>query len=160
MTISPNMQIKIDRINALIAQGYTLRKSGFNVDFRNSSGKPVSVFGFFRSPAGFSWIAFFFPFAVCTQIKEWSFFYISGAAYAIASLIAGFSGVDSGSAVSLGVGLVYGYVFPYLRLLAKQSGTEEYSRTKSIVLGFFLAFVSVIPSAIIDAIFELIKQSR
>ena len=126
MTISPNMQIKIDRINALIAQGYTLKKSGINIDFRNSSGRPVSIFGFFASPAGFSWIAFFFPFAVCAQIKEWSFF----------------------------------YVFPYLRLLAKQSGTEEYSKTKSILLGFFLAFVSVIPSVIIDVIFELIKQSR
>ena len=160
MTISPNMQRKIDKINTLIAQGYTLKKRGIAVDFRNSSGKRVNVFGFFGTPAGFSWIAFFFPFAVCTQIKEWSFFYISGAAYAIASLITGFSGVDSGSAVSLGIGIVYGHAFPYLRLLAKQSGIEEYSRAKSIFLGLFLAVASVIPSAIIDVIFEIIKQSR
>ena len=65
------MQAKIGKINKLIDEGYSLTKlkHGF-VDLKNSSGRSISVFGVFSSPAGFSWIAFFFPFAVCSQIKE------------------------------------------------------------------------------------------
>ena len=52
MTISANMQGTIDKITALISEGYILKKNGWVVDFRNSSGRPVNTFGF-RSPAGF-----------------------------------------------------------------------------------------------------------
>ena len=151
------MQSKIDKITALISEGYTLKKNGWVVDFRNSSGRPVNTFGFFRSPAGFSWIAFFFPFAVCTQIKEWSYFYVSGVLFAAVSLLTGFLGLNSdstGSYASIGICIFYGYTFPYLRLLAKQAGTEENGKAKSIFLGLFLAVVAAIPSIIIDVLFE------
>ena len=156
MTISANMQSKIDKITTLISEGYTLKKNGWVVDFRNSSGRPVNTFGF-GSPAGFSWIAFFFPFAVCTQIKEWSYFYVSGVLFTAVSLLTGFLGLSSdstGTYASIGIGIFYGGIFPYLRLLAKQAGTEENSKAKSIFLGLFLAVVAAIPSIIIDVLFE------
>ena len=59
------MKIKLDRIDALISEGYTLNKTwGYYPDLKTSSGKSVNIFGsLFRlsGPAGFSWIAFFLP---------------------------------------------------------------------------------------------------
>ena len=73
------MKSRLDRIDALISEGYTLNKIwGFYPDLKTSAGKSVDIFGsLFRlaGPAGFSWVAFFFPWAVCVQIREWSFFY-------------------------------------------------------------------------------------
>ena len=79
MSISAQMQSRLDRIDALIKEGHTLEKKwGYYPDLKTSSGKSVNIFGpLFRlsGPAGFSWIAFFFPWAVCAQIREWSYFY-------------------------------------------------------------------------------------
>ena len=73
------MKSRLDRIDALISEGYTLNKIwGFYPDLKTSAGKSVDIFGsLFRlaGPAGFSWVAFFFPWAVCVQIREWPFFY-------------------------------------------------------------------------------------
>ena len=44
------MQAKIDKINKLIEEGYTLQKTnqGF-IEFRNASGKPVNIYGLLKS---------------------------------------------------------------------------------------------------------------
>ena len=72
------LKSRLDRIDALISEGYTLNKIwGFYPDLKTSAGKSVDIFGsLFRlaGPAGFSWVAFFFPWAVCVQIREWPFF--------------------------------------------------------------------------------------
>ena len=146
------MQLRIDKINKLIDEGYTLNKKNGFIDFRNSSGKPVNIFGF-NPPAGFSWIAFFFPFAVCTQIKEWSYFYIAGGLFAIISIIAVNTGYDATNAGSIAICLNYAYSFPYLRKIALDSGITENSKAKSIIIGLLLAILCVIPSIIIETMF-------
>ena len=153
MTISTGMQLKIDRINKLIEEGYTLKKEKGFINFRNSSGKTVNIFGFFKSPAGFSWIAFFFPFAVCTQIKEWSYFYLAGGVFAVLSIINVVTGFDGSSAGSIAISMNYAYMFPYLRKIASDKGTIEKSKAKSIIIGLLLSIVCVIPSLIIEVIF-------
>ena len=152
MTISPGMQLKIDKINKLIEEGYTLNKKNGFIDFRNSSGKTVNIFGF-TTPAGFSWIAFFFPFAVCTQIKEWSYFYFTGGVFAVLSIVNVATGFDWSSAGSIAISMTYGYIFPYLRKIASENGITENSKAKSIIIGLFLSIVCVIPSLIIETIF-------
>lgn len=152
MTISPEMQLKIDKINKLIDEGYTLNKKNGGIDFRTSSGKVVNLFGF-NSPAGFSWIAFFFPFAVCTQIKEWSYFYITGGMFTLLSIVNVVTGLDGSTGGSIAIALLYGSMFPYLRKIASDSGITENSKAKSILIGLLLSIVCVIPSIIIEAIF-------
>ena len=117
------MQEKIGKINKLIDEAYSLTKSKYGfVDLKNSSGRSISVSGIFRSPAGFSWIAFFFPFAVCSQIKEWSYFYYVAIVLAIASLVQGITGFEAGNSIGIIISVQYAYMFPYLRKLASDSG--------------------------------------
>jgi len=147
------MQEKVDKIDKLIENGYSLRKTSFGfIDLRNSSGKPVGVGGF-NSPAGFSWIGFFFPFAVCSQIKEWSYFYINGCLSIILSIIHGAAGIDASNAGGIGIGIAYGYMMPYLRKIAKDDGIEDKPVGISIVTGILLSIACVIPSLIIDSIY-------
>ena len=154
MAISPQMQERIGRIDKLIEEGYTLKKIKGFVDFRNASENPVNIYGFLKkSPAGFSWIAFFFPFAVCFQIKEWSYFYFSGIAFFVVSLIDGITGVDGNSAAGFAISLYYGYAFPYLRKIAQDSGVEEVSKWRSIVFGLILSMAVLIPSYLVDMAF-------
>ena len=62
LAISPQMKSRLDRIDALISEGYTLNKIwGFYPDLKTSAGKSVEIFGsLFRlaGPASFSWVAF------------------------------------------------------------------------------------------------------
>ena len=97
--ISFQMQEKIGRIENLIQNGYTLVKTKYRfIDFKKSPEKGVNICGGFKSsPAGFSWIAFFFPFAVCTQIKEWSYFYNVGCFWIIVAVIEGMTNILFGS---------------------------------------------------------------
>ena len=157
MSISPNMQGKLEKIERLMQDGYTLTKENGLIDFRNSSGKPVQVYVFppfnSSSPAGFSWIGFFFPFAVCTQIKEWSYFYIAGCWFCILSLLHGITGYDFDSAGVFGLSLMYGCMFPYLRKIAKDKGIADQPIGQSIFIGVLLSITCAIPSLIIDTIF-------
>ena len=76
-TISPEMEKRLSAIRKLVKEGYTLDKT-LNAfpELRNKSGRNIAL-GPLGNPAGFSGIAFFFPFAVCTQIREWSYFYVT-----------------------------------------------------------------------------------
>ncbi|MFL0730063.1 MAG: DUF2628 domain-containing protein [Prochlorococcus sp.] len=152
MAISLQMQKRLDKIQALIDQGYTLEKSyGFPV-LKTSEGKAKPVGGF-KAPTGFSWIAFFFPFAVCTQIREWNYFYVVGIfsiAISITTAIFNIDFTNAGTAAAIGV--MYGFNYPYLRYLSNKKGTEEIPVLASIVLGIVLSIICAIPSIIIDAI--------
>ena len=148
------MQAKIGKINKLIDEGYSLTKSKYGfVDLRNSSGRSVSVYGLFSSPAGFSWIAFLFPFAVCSQIKEWTYFYYIGVVSAIASLVQGITGFEASNAVGIAIGVQYAYMFPYLRKIASDSGVVDNSVGKSITYGVVFSITAVSPAVIIDVMF-------
>ena len=149
------MQGKLEKIESLIQDGYTLKKKEYGViDFRNSSGKPVNISGGFKSsPAGFSWIGFFFPFAVCAQIKEWSYFYICGCFFSILALLHGVTGYNTDTAGGIAISITYGYMFPYLRKIAKDNGIADQPKGQSILVGILLSIACSIPSIIIDIIF-------
>lgn len=153
MAVSLEMRSRLDKIDALVQQGYTLKKTSLGwADFRSSSGSPVNIFGF-APPAGFSWIGFFFPFAVCTQIKEWSYFYNVAAIFTITSVISGVTGASLDTAASATVAILYGYMFPYLRKISLDSSVEENSKGYSIVVGLLLSVLAAIPSIIVDNYF-------
>ena len=148
------MQAKIGKINKLIDEGYSLTKSKYGfVDLKNLSGRSISVFGIFKSPAGFSWIAFFFPFVVCSQIKEWSYFYYVGVVSAIASLVEGITGFEASNAVGIAISVQYAFMFPYLRKIASDSGVVDNSVGKSIAIGVLFSLIAIIPAIIIDVMF-------
>ena len=155
MAISPEMQARLDKIDGLINDGHTLsRKWGYYPDLKNSSGKSINIFGGFlrfSGPAGFSWIAFFFPWAVCAQIKEWSFFYFIG----IFSLFSTFLSIIFGSTTDISgflTSFFYANMFPYLRYMAKKSNVQEYSKPVSIVIGFFLTILALLPTMLVGVL--------
>ena len=149
------MQARIDKIDNLIREGYVLKRTSYGfIDFKNSNGTSVQIFGrlFQRSPAGFSWIAFFFPWAVCTQIREWSYFYFTGACFVFVSLFQAITSLDGTTGAGFAISIIYGYMYPYLRKLSGENGTIDMPKGRSIVIGFLLSIVCIIPSLIIDVV--------
>ena len=151
-TISPEMKKRLSAIRKLLEEGYTLGKilNAFP-ELRNNSGRSI-VPNSVRNPAGFSWIAFFFPYAVCTQIREWSYFYVSGIIYFLTSIMSAIIKNDLSSVSNIAISLSYGIFFPYLRYIAIQKGVEEIPRGKSIIYGLLLGVVAVMPSLALDSI--------
>ena len=156
MAISPEMQGRVEKIEKLIEEGYTLKKTSLGfIDFRNSVGKRVGVVGY-NSPAGLSWIGLFFAPAVCTQMKEWSYFYVNGCVLVIASIFSGVIGFDLDGAAGTAVSISYGFMIPYLRKLNKDNGTIDMPKGTAIVVGILLAIVSSVPASIIDIAFAFL----
>ena len=151
-TISPEMQKRLLAIQKFLEEGYTLDKmlNAFP-ELRSNSGRSIGP-NSARNPAGFSWIAFFFPYAVCTQIREWSYFYVSGIIYVLTSIISSVLKNELSSVSNIAISLSYGIFFPYLRYIAVQKGVEEIPRGKSIIYGLLLAVVAVMPSLALDSI--------
>lgn len=149
------MKIKLDRIDALISEGYTLNKTwGYYPDLKTSSGKSVNIFGsLFRlsGPAGFSWIAFFFPWAVCVQIREWPFFYSLFIFSLFDTILVIFFETSTSIASLLSLLTCYWYacMFPYLRYLAAKKNVDEVSKTSSFLIGFVLCLLALTPSLIL-----------
>ena len=146
------MQARLDRIDALISSGYTLeRKYGYYPDLKKSSGESVNIFGGLFSlsgPAGFSWIAFFFPWAVCAQIKEWSFFYFVAVFSFFSTALSIWLGTNTNVASFLTC-FFYASMYPYLRYLAAKGNVKEYSKAASIVIGMLLWILAIVPSFIL-----------
>lgn len=117
-TISPEMKKRLSAIQKILEEGYSLDKilNAFP-ELKNNSGRSVGP-NSFRNPAGFSWVAFFFPFAVCTQIREWSYFYVSGIIYVLTSIISSVIKNDLSNVSNIAISLGYGIFFPYLRYIA------------------------------------------
>ena len=153
MSISPQMQERIDRIESLIDKGYTLKETPFaNVDFRNSSGKRINTT--FGSPAGFSWVTFFFSGIICARARVWSFFYIVGVAEIMLSLVHAITKYDVSNFVGYAVPVWYGFMMPYLRKLNKDRGVKDLTMAWAIIGGIFLTMVAVLPSVFLDSIFD------
>jgi len=150
-TISPEMEKRLSAIHKLVKEGYTLDKT-LNAfpELRNNSGRSIGL-NTRTNRAGFCWVAFFFPFAVCTQIREWSYFYVTGIIYVLVSIASSIIKVDLSSFANIAVSLCYGIYYPYLRYIAIQKGVEEIPRGKSIIYGILLAVLSVIPSLVLDS---------
>ena len=155
MAISPQMNSRLEAISALVQNGYTVKKEWDAFPClvaANGTKKPINLFS---NPAGFSWIGFWFPFAVCTQIKEWSYFYVSGVLFLITSIISAVIHANLSNAASIAIAVMYGMYFPYLRYMAKEKNVEENSVGFSIVVGLLLAIVAAVPSIVIDSMASL-----
>ena len=148
------MKSRLDRIDALISEGYTLNKIwGFYPDLKTSAGKSVDIFGsLFRlaGPAGFSWVAFFFPWAVCVQIRV-AIFYSLFIFSLFDTILAIFFEASTSIASLLSLLTCYWYacMFPYLRYLAAKKNVDEISKTSSFLIGFVLCLLALTPSLIL-----------
>ena len=156
MTVSAAMQARLDKIEAHLNE-HNLRvekRYGFYPVLRsnsNDSVKPLPTRG--ATGSGFSWIAFFWPFAVLTQIREFSFFGYVAVINIITAWINVLTGTDLSLAAGISIGVVYAYWYPYLRYLALKEEKEEMSVVASIFLGLLLAIAAAIPAALIETVF-------
>jgi hypothetical protein len=144
------MQSRLDSIDRHLAFGYVLKKDLGAFPVFVGSDQRSHYISSFNSPAGFSWVGFFFPFAVCTQIREWSFFCFSAILFAACSVISIVSGFDPTFGATIALSLMYGIYFPYLRYMALARDVEEISVGSSIALGVLLSAVASTPSILID----------
>ena len=156
MTVSAAMQARLDKIEAHLNE-HNLRfekRYGFYPVLKSNSNDSVKPLPTRRATgSGFSWIAFFFSFAVCTQIREFSFFAFQASIYIITAWIHVITGKDFSTGVGLGIGIVYSYWFPCLRHQAVKDNRQEYAVFQSIIFGPFLSFASIVPSIVIESVF-------
>jgi hypothetical protein len=124
MGISPKMKARLESIDRLVLDGYRVKKI-YNAwpELATLSGVPKNIT--ISNPAGFSWIAFFFPFAVYAQIKEWSYFYVAGFVSLGGSVLNKIVGWDPSMLLGLALGLQYGIFFS---IFALDSATGESNR--------------------------------
>ena len=148
------MKTRLDRIDALIREGYTLNKSwGFYPDLKTSPGKSVDIFGsLFRlaGPAGFSWVAFSSPGLSAHKSGSGHFLFII--LFSLFDTILAIFFVPSTSITSLLSLLTfywYACMLPYLRYLAAKQNVNEISKTSSILIGFALCLLALTPSLIL-----------
>lgn len=156
--VSEAMKLRLNAIDEYLSHGYTLQKDfgAFPVLIGNDNRRHnISII---KNPAGFSWIAFFFPFAVCTQIREWSYFYVSSIVFITAALIAVSTGYDPSISASIAMSLMYGIYFPYLRHMASARNVQEVSRGMSIIIGLLLSVLAAVPSYVNDIIADYAKS--
>ena len=156
MTVSAAMQARLDKIEAHLNE-HNLRvekRYGFYPVLKSNSNDSVKPLPTRKAAgSGFSWIAFFFPYAVCTQIREFSFFAFQASFYIITAWIHVITGKDFSTGVAFGICIIYGYWFPYLRCLALKENRKEYAVFQSIIFGLFLSFASIVPSIVIESVF-------
>ena len=156
MTVSAAMQARLDKIETHLNE-HNLRvqkRYGFYPVLKSNSNDSMKPLPTRRATgSGFSWIAFYFSFAVCTQIREFSFFAFQASIYIITAWIHVITGKDFSTGVGFGMGIVYGYWFPYLRYLAFKDNRQEYTVSQSIVFGLFLSFASIVPAIVIELVF-------
>lgn len=168
MSISPAMQERLAKIEGLIQQGYELKKKKlkdnpffkfFNIEteyeepfvsFKNSNGRMVNIHQ--KSPAGFSWIAFWFSPYLMVRIRDYSYFYW----YALVATISAFVEISLNSNVpfsllQLLIGWIFACQYPYLRYIAKSKNIKERGWTASICLTLIFSLVAAIPNMIITA---------
>ncbi len=148
--VSEAMKLRLTAIDEHLGHGYTLQKDfgAFPVLIGNDNRRHYITI--LKNPAGFSWIAFFFPFVVCTQIKAWSYFYVGSILFAIIAIISVATGYDLSSSGSIAMSVMYGLYFPYLRHMAIASNVREVSRGMSVIIGLLLSFLAVVPSLVIE----------
>ena len=152
-SVSPPMQKRLDRIDSLIKEGYTLKRNGwFDVQFHNSSGIRVNTLQPWKSPGGFSWIAFWFPAVVCCQIREWSYFYWLAIITSLSVVFASIFNNDSTNTGGFLLSLLYACLFPYMRYLAIEEKKQEFSVLTSFFMSIGLTIVAIIPAVVLAVI--------
>ena len=152
-SVSPSMQKRLDRISALINEGYTLKRGGgFDIQLHNSAGVRRNTLNPWKSPGGFSWIAFFFPSVVCCQIREWSYFYWIAILSVVSVLLSSIMGSDQVTSGGIILSVVYGCLFPYMRYLAIKEEKKEFLAIASFFLGIVLTIAAIIPAIILAVI--------
>ena len=156
--VSEAMKLRLNAIDEHLSHGYTLQKDFGAFPVLIGSDNRRHNISIIKNPAGFSWIAFFFPFAVCTQIRVWSYFYVSSIVFIIAALIAVSTGYDPSISASIAMSLMYGLYFPYLRHMARARNVQEVSRGMSIIIGLLLSVLAAVPSYVIDIIADYAKN--
>jgi len=150
-TLSSQMISRIERIDQYLRNGYKLDKSSIGFPAFVSQGGRRQSINLFSNPAGFSWIAFFFGFAVYAQIREWNFFYILGITDFVVSLISVAIRVDITWGASIGLYVTYGMLFPYYRYLALSNSLPEIGKSRSILIGILLSFIAVFPGTLLTS---------
>ncbi|MCP9877911.1 FHA domain-containing protein [Cyanobium sp. A2C-AMD] len=150
-TVSTKMRSRLDKIDTHLANGYQLKKSQYSPIFTSEDGREHSINIFSNNPAGFSWMGFFFAFAVCTQIREWSYFYVLGIANFTFSVLSIVFKRDITIAVDLGISIMYGIYFPYLRHMALSKAVPEIGKGRSIIQGIALSILVVIPGLLLTS---------
>ena len=154
MSLSTQMQTRVNKIESLIEKGYTLKTEHYDLipNLTSPNGKKVNINRGMHGDnplPNFSWIAFFFPFAVAAQIRHWSYFWYAGI---VGFIIEAFSlaiNSDSVSYAGIVISIFYAYWFPYHRWFFTKNNKEELGIIESILVGFGLSFVAAIPSAIL-----------
>ena len=159
MALSSEMQLRLDKIDALVEKGYLVKTKGdFPIPILISpEGKSVNTilqgkYGDDLLP-GFSWIAFFFPFVFATKIRDWKYFWFLGIVVFILSIIESIFNIDLTIVANVGIPLIYGSGYPFQRWLFVKSNKEEIGTFVSALLGIIFSLVAIIPSLIIYEIF-------
>ena len=147
------MQKRLDKIDVLIKEGYTLkRNSWYDIQFQKCSGNRININLPWKSPGGFSWIAFWFPGVVCCQIREWSYFKWIAVITCASVIFSAVLGSDSTTAGGLLLSIFYGCWFPYMRYMAIKEERDEFSVLTAFFLSIVLTVVAVIPSGFLALI--------
>ena len=160
MALSPEMKLRLDKIDTLVEKGYLVQtKADFPIPIVISpEGKAVNTYlqGKYGDDSlpGFSWIAFFFPYVFATKIRHWKYFWLLGIVGFILSIIESIFNIDLSIALSFGIPLLYGSGYPFQRWLFVKSNKEEIGTFASLLLGILLSIVALIPSFIILGIFS------
>ena len=156
MALSTEMQARINKIEALVEKGYLLKKEFYDLspNLTSPNGETVNIYqGRYKDDLlpNFSWIAFFFPFAVAAQIRHWNYFWLIGIFGFFIDVLSIITKLDTISYVGLGIAILYGYWFPYQRWFFKKSNKHELGKIESIFVGIGLTIVASIPSYILLA---------
>ena len=160
MALSAQMKLKMEKIDSLIGKGYVLNTQFGNLvpNLVSPQGKSINTYSrrYGDDPlAGFSWIAFFFPFALAAQIRHWSYFWFVGIiAFLLDIFIAIPFDIDINSALGIGIGIFYGYTFPYQRWLFLKSNKKEIGVFKAIFTGLLLTIIAAFPSMILYGLYS------
>ena len=159
MKLSPQMKLKMEKIDSLIDKGYALKTQLGSLipNLVSPQGKSINTYirKYGDDPlAGFSWIAFFFASVFATQIRHWSFFWFIGiSTFLLNIFIAIPFDIDLTIASEVGFGIFYGFTFPYQKWLFLKSNKKEIGLFKSIIFGLLLAIVAGLPSTIIYSLY-------
>jgi len=152
--LSPQMTQRLQRIHTLVQQGYRLEKS-MNAFPYLVSPAGTRIIPSRGSVAGFAWIGFFFPWVFCYQIREWSYFWVTGFTFLLAAWIHLFTTVSLDFAISIAISLQYGASLPYLRYLKISQGQNKTTRlSTSILVGFLLSLLAALPATLVDLLAE------
>ncbi len=156
MVLSTQMQTRVNKIESLVEKGYTLKTEFYDLtpNLTSPNGEPVNIYqSSYKDDLlpNFSWIAFFFPFAVAAQIRHWNYFWLVGIFGFLIELLSLITKLDTLSYAEFGIAFLFGYWFPYQRWFFKKSNKKELGKIQSIFVGIGLTIVASIPSLILIA---------